>query len=127
VQIPQPLEGNFKSAISEENLANIENIDAVFIDDENFNHTFWNYSAQKTGKKLKCFESLEAFEADKEAISLNTPIYIDLNLKEASGLEVAKILHERGFTQLYITTGFVDFNIADYPYLKGVRDKMPPF
>ncbi len=102
-------------------------IDAVFIDDEDFNREFWHSIAKRKHKNLLSFASLEEFEKIADTILPNTPIYVDLNLKDINGLEVTKQLHSQGFTDIYIATGFADFKQADYPYLAGVRDKTPPF
>lgn len=101
--------------------------DAVMIDDEPYNHEFWQFAAKLKDKKLLCFLSLEEFNKKAAKIPFDMPIYVDLNLKMASGLDVTKELHERGFTKLYIATGLIDFDPKDYPYLSGVQDKDPPF
>lgn len=106
---------------------NENQIDAIFIDDEPYNHDFWQYAANKKKKTLLCFTTLEAFETANLDLPKTTPIYIDLNLHEASGLDVAQHLHSKGFIRLYIATGYADFNIDDHPYLAGVQGKDPPF
>ena len=102
--------------------------DAVFIDDEAYNHEFWQFVAERKKISLLCLFSLDEFETIAQNIPIDTPIYIDLNLEKLSGLEVANILKTKGFTRLYIATRFVDFNEADYAWLAGViGNKEPPF
>lgn len=103
-------------------------IDAVFIDDDPYNHEFWQWSAKKAKKQLFCFTDLASFEAIEETLPKSTAIYIDLNLaNKVRGLDVAKTLHDRGFLNLHIATGYADFKKADYPFLVSVMDKTPPF
>jgi signal transduction histidine kinase/CheY-like chemotaxis protein len=101
--------------------------DVVLIDDQIYNHDFWRYKAKKKRKSLNCYMSLDEFMKEKNLISFNTPIYIDLNLGEARGLDVAEKLHQEGFCSLYITTGFVNFDVNKYAYITGVVGKSPPF
>lgn len=56
-------------------------------------------------------------------------IYIDKNLEETSGLDVAQDLFSKGYTSLYITTG--DYHekkaiLEAYPFIKDVTDKCFP-
>ena len=109
-------------------IGSAKSLDAVFIDDEPYNHEFWQYAAKKNKKRLKCYSGLADFDRESSHISFATPIYIDLNLQDnIRGLDVAKALKDRGFEKLYIATGFIDFDPNDYPWLAGVIDKTPPF
>lgn len=112
------------------NVAHKEDVqiaDAVMIDDEAYNHEFWKFAAKLKNKTILCFLSLEEFDKAAADIPFDMPIYVDLNLKNVSGLVVTKTLHERGFNKLYIATGLVDFDPKEYPYLAGVQGKEPPF
>lgn len=103
-------------------------LDAVLIDDNSYNHKYWQYEAKKSKKTLKCFTTLADFDREAEQIPVGTSIYIDLNLRDGvKGPDVAANLRDRGFEKLYIATASVSFNHKDYPWLAGVRDKTPPF
>lgn len=113
-------------AISPE--ADTRPINTVFIDDDPYNHELWAWSAKQAKKRLLCLTDLAGFEAIEASLLKTTAIYIDLNLADGvKGLDVAKTLYDRGFSNLHIATGYADFNKADYPFLLSVIDKEPPF
>lgn len=110
------------------NASYIKTYDAVLIDDEPYNHEFWIYAAKRTQKRLMCVFDMAGFETIAADLTQVTPVYIDLNLGNGvRGLDIAKLLYDRGFRMLYIVTGYVDFEPADYPFLAGVGEKVPPF
>lgn len=99
----------------------------VLIDNEPYNHEYWRYAAKRRGKKIMCFTSLKAFMDDEGVVDKKIPIYVDLNLGAESGINISKQLYDLGYQKVYITTGFINFDIKQYPWLSGVIDKTPPF
>lgn len=99
--------------------------DLVLIDDDVLVHKFWKIEADKKGHHLLAVASLAEFET--YPIPVNVPVYIDRNLAAGEyGIEVAKKLHNKGFTKLYIASGdelhkselpdfLLGFGSKDYP------------
>lgn len=103
-------------------------IDAVLIDDDALVQLTWEYSANAAGKKIRCFKSPESFYAVQKTIHQSTPIYIDVSLAEGvKGDQVAKFLHEQGFTNLFLATGYNSEQYNHLVFLKGVIGKEPPW
>jgi len=60
--------------------------------------------------------------------SKDTPIYIDSELGDGvKGEDIAKTLHEKGFTELYMETGHPSEKFAHLTWLKAVRSKEAPW
>ncbi len=107
-----------------------ETIDCVLIDDDAMMHSVWQMCAKMARKKLICFESPQIFEQKTMAqLDKDTPIYIDSNLGEGyeTGQAYAKQLFEKGFTNLYLATGYHPSHFNPMPWVKGIVAKEPPF
>jgi hypothetical protein len=58
----------------------------------------------------------------------NTIIYIDSELGDTlSGQVFAKEIYDHGFKQIYLATGHPSENFGDFPWIKSVVGKTPPF
>ena len=58
------------------------------------------------GVELKAYKTPEDFNAGLEGLSKDTPVYIDSDLgNDVKGEDIAKDLHEKGFTDLNMATG----------------------
>ena len=53
-------------------------------------------------------------------------VFIDVNLKEKSGLDIAKQLHLKGFKNLFLTTSYEPEQFSNVSFIKGVIGKEPP-
>ena len=61
----------------------------------------------------------------EDIIPKDTPICVDVDLGDERGTDQIPKLLDRGFTQLYITTGHAPERFKDIPGIKGVIDKKP--
>lgn len=98
--------------------------DLVLIDDDLLVHDVWRMAAARQGKVLQAAATPAALswsELDRE-----TPIYIDKNLGELSGITVARELHAKGFTNISLATG-ENFDRSEVPnFIREVRSKEFP-
>ena len=104
------------------------NIDAILIDDDLLVHATWELSAIKNNKSIQIFHSPNEFFAQSNRVPYKTPIYIDSNLsKGLKGELVAKEIHNEGFENIYLTTGFNKHDFVPMYWIKGILDKAPPW
>ena len=98
--------------------------DLILIDDDTLVHMMWKYVAKD--KNLKLLVLLEFNQSDFLSPNRETPIYIDKNLIGRSGIEVAKVLHDLGFSRLYIASGEAldPHNLPSY--ISGIQGKEFP-
>ncbi|PIT99406.1 MAG: hypothetical protein COT74_10405 [Bdellovibrionales bacterium CG10_big_fil_rev_8_21_14_0_10_45_34] len=107
----------------------------VLIDDDELIRMTWEFCAKQHGREVVAFDSVEAFLiAD---IPTKIRVYIDYNLKprhnsnnrasengdtQLTGYDVAKLLFNKGYQEIYITTG--DVVLPERPtYVKAVVGK----
>lgn len=103
--------------------------DAVLIDDDPLVHMTWNSRAKALQKNIKCYSRSNDFLMVSPLVSPETPLYIDSNLgsNTLSGNEVAEELHQKGFKNIFIATGYSADQIKAPTFLKGIIGKEPPF
>jgi len=79
---------------------------------------------ENRGKKLKVYSSPYALLEEISLYPKNVKICTDYTLNcDITGMDVAKTLHEKGFTNLYLATGY-RFKQEDVPaYLRVLKDK----
>ena len=99
-----------------------EGVDLVLIDDDLLVHDMWAFEAKQQDKRILAVSRLNELEG--KLIDLDTPIYVDKNLKDGQcGLKVAQTLHDRGYKAIYLATGqHVDPKLTP-PFLLGVLGK----
>lgn len=103
-----------------------EQFDAILIDDDDLVHMTWQMKSRSAGIKFKGFK--DPSEIDFSTLAKQTKIYIDSNLaNNQKGEELAQQLHHKGFTELYLATGYEAQRFSHLSFLKGVIDKMPPW
>ena len=107
----------------------ISNLDAVLIVNETLLHEAWKFRSEQSRKSILCFRNSREFFTVLPAISLKTPVYVDLRLDGESGFDVTKKLSEAGFAQVYIATGAdcSRLNLNSAPFLVGILGKEPPW
>lgn len=103
--------------------------DAVLIDDDAGFRLFWKEDAESVGKTLRMFSTPEAFMAHIGEFKKDTPIYVDCDLGEGKvrGDELAKELHAKGFTNIYLCTGYGPEDFPPMPWIKEIRGKASPW
>lgn len=99
----------------------------VLLDDDLLVHMNWKLAAKAAGVELKAYKTREELVAVAENLPKNTPLYIDSDLgNEVKGEDIAKGLHEKGFTEITMATGHGAEKFSRLPWLK-VSGKEPPF
>lgn len=107
-------------------VVDLREADAILIDDDPLVHLVWNSVAKDSEKKIFCYSSYECFLLEKDFFDRRTPVYIDLNLKEQSGVTVGLKMKEEGFDQLRLATGDRLFSPDEGVFL-SVIGKEPPW
>jgi hypothetical protein len=71
---------------------------------------------------------VKEFLENSNSIKRRTPIYIDLELgQDLRGDVLSEDIFIRGFTELFIATGYEPEYIAKPHWIKAILDKTPPF
>jgi len=95
-------------------------VEYVYIDDDMLLRMGWESIAKRKNIKLLVLESPKYFAAHIEKIDVvKTKIYIDSNLgeDEIKGEDFAKELHDKGYQQIFIATGYSKEKFAHLPWL----------
>lgn len=103
-------------------------LDGVLIDDDiELSHMIWKMMAKEKNKNVLCFSDEESFLIEATDIANDTPIFIDVNLKNGvRGLEVAYKLNQMGFNNLNLATGYEASGVEHPDFIKNVTGKEFP-
>lgn len=104
-----------------------ETPDAVLVDDDPLVHEVWRLAAAEHGKNLCSFATASECLAAVEAIDRSTPVYVDSRLGAERGEDLAKRLHERGFSEIYLATGQAPDGIETQSWIRAVVGKSAPW
>lgn len=104
-----------------------ENPDFILVDDKKIIRDMWLIEGLKHDKKIVTFPNKNMLMQHIELFDKETPIYLDLDLNNDSGDEVAKNIYNFGYKKLYITTGYDLTRIRKSPWILDIIDKEPPF
>ena len=99
----------------------LNQFDCVFIDDEEIMRILWESKAKKKNLNLLTIASTKDFELYLDKINKeSTYIYIDSNLGKGkiSGEEFAKTLHDQGYKNLLIASGYEASHFNHLDWLK---------
>lgn len=100
---------------------------AVLLDDDLLVHMNWKLAAKAAGVEFNAYKTLKEFAAAVAVLPKATPVYIDSDLGEdVKGEDIAKDLHEKGFTAIIMATGHGPEKFSHLPWLK-VTGKEPPW
>jgi len=100
---------------------------AALLDDDPLVHMNWRLAAKAAGAELQSFKTPQEFTAAAETLPRDIPLYIDSNLgSDIKGEDIAKDLHEKGFTDITMATGHGAEKFSHLPWLK-VAGKEPPW
>ena len=100
---------------------------AILIDDDPLVRGAWLIRAKGAGVTIAVYESADAFRKIQGAVPLSLPIFVDSNLGDGIKGEVfAKELSEKGFTALYLATGYPPSYFKAMPWIKAIVTKDPP-
>lgn len=101
---------------------------AILLDDDPLVHMTWKMAAKSGGVELKPFKTAADLLAQASVLDKQTPVYIDSELGGGvKGEDIARQLHEAGFTSLYMETGHPPEEFEKLTFLKGVISKDPPW
>ena len=84
----------------------------------------YRYIAQRKNKNIIIYSTFEELLSNLDKHTKEIPICLDYELDdEQNGIQVAKILHEKGHKNLYLASGY-EFSKSDVPdYLRILSDK----
>lgn len=100
----------------------------VLIDNDELTRLTWEIKANQNKIELKTFMSFEEFDLNKNFISKDAFIYIDSDLgNDIKGENFASILHNEGYTNISMATGYSSENFNKLTFLKSVISKKAPF
>jgi hypothetical protein len=81
-----------------------------------------------SGVALKAFKNSGDFLSICETIPKDTPVYIDSDLGDGiKGEEIAKTIHEKGFSTICLETGHPPASFPKMPWIKEIISKEPPW
>jgi signal transduction histidine kinase len=100
----------------------------IFLDDDPFIVEAWEMDASMKKVDLTTFVNYQKLLDHARALPTETLFYLDHNLGgDVSGIDVAKKLHEMGFREIFLSTGYDPTHFKDVKVVKGVFGKEPPF
>ena len=100
----------------------------IFIDDDEMMRMTWLFAAENAGKPFFAFSSPAEFNKQITEFDKNSVVYIDSNLEnDQKGELYAKELHDIGFTEIHLSTGYEHNKFENMPWIKSVVGKEPPF
>ena len=99
----------------------------ILIDDDLLTRLTWESRAKKAAVNLKTFSSVDEFNLIKNELNKSTSLYVDSELGNIKGENVAQELYEEGFTNIFLTTGHPAEKFRDFQFLKSVISKAAPF
>ncbi len=99
----------------------------ILLDDDMLVHMNWKLAAKAAGAELKVYKSREEFKAAADALPREARIFIDSDLGEGiKGENIAKELHEKGYSDISMATGHGQEKFSHLSWLK-VCGKEPPW
>ncbi len=102
--------------------------DIIFIDDNESITLAWELEGMRLGKNVVTFNRMRDLLAVIHQYKKDTPIYIDANLNDKiTGQAFAKELHEKGYHNLFLATGYAASDFGDMPWIKKIVGKNPCF
>lgn len=100
----------------------------VQLEDDYFLRKSWAIDAQKYNLNLLTFSTEMELFKKIDTIPKDAHFYIDQNLGEKTlGVEVAKKLFDKGFKNLFLSSGDDTIDLSAYPFLKSNFSKEPPW
>jgi len=105
----------------------VAGLQAVLLDDDFLVHMNWKLAAKAAGAELKSFKTPQELIVAAETLPRDIPLYIDSDLGNGiKGEDIAKDLHEKGFTDITMATGHGAEKFSHLPWLQ-VTGKEPPW
>lgn len=125
--IPKSLAGLVPVSVLEKAAAGPAPRRAVLLDDDALVRLNWKTAARTAGVELTVYKAAAELLEAAGALPVETPLYIDSDLGEgAAGEEIARALHEKGFSDITLATGHAPDRFGQFRWLK-VAGKEPPW
>ena len=100
----------------------------ILLDDDELVRLTWESSAKKHGQQLIAIATNEELQILLNKIDQSSNIFIDSELgDDLAGEDIAQSLHKKGYKNLFITSGHSADRFQHLSFLKGVKDKSPPW
>lgn len=102
----------------------------VLIDNDRLVYLGWKLRAEKLGEQIIYFTKVDDFLNQASDIPKNTNIYVDSSLDDdIKGECESQKIWESGYLNIFLTTGYQadEFNLKEYPWIKKILGKEPPF
>lgn len=93
-------------------------------DDRDLIQAIWGSVAKSNGLNIKMFTTPDEFFSSADTIDKLTPIYVDVSLGHGvKGTDVAKEIHNLGFTEINLATGYEADSIDAPPFIRKICGK----
>jgi hypothetical protein len=127
--LPKNLAGFVPITIKNETETEIKTpIEYVLIDDQEMNHDTWQILGRMKKKKVATFFNPQDFFKEATTLNKNVKIYVDSDLGHGvKGETVSKEIADKGFSEIYLCTGFFAKDFQPMPWIKDIVGKKPPF
>ena len=100
----------------------------VFIDDDKLIQMSWKMAAEKAGREIVTYSSVDDFLTNAEQFSKDTLIYIDSDLGHGIRGEIeSEKIFNLGFAEIRLATGFSPGDIDKPLWIKEIVGKRAPF
>ncbi len=100
----------------------------VLLDDDELVRLTWGHIAKKFDQNLIIFSMPDELFQNLENLEKNSVFYLDSNLgKGIKGEDIAKEIYQKGYLNIFLTTGHDAKDFEDLNFIKGVKDKSPPW
>lgn len=97
----------------------------VLIDDSDIVRRLWTVESKKYDINFKACVDLEEFAGHR--IPKNAMIFVDKHLgNNKSGVELSRFLYERGYRNIYLTTGLPVESDSHHNFIQGIVGKEFP-
>ncbi len=100
--------------------------DGILLDDDSLVHSCWQVDANNKYKKLIGFYNADDFMNRVSEFDTSSKVYVDSNLGNGvKGEIISKKIHDLGFTEIYLCTGYQASEFQPMPWIKGIVGKDP--
>jgi len=102
--------------------------DVILLDDDSLVQLNWKMAAKAKGLNFLGLKNPQELISILEGLPKTTPIYLDSQLRNGiRGENIAKELNTKGFTNLYLATGYSQESFPPLPWIRQVVGKEPPW
>jgi signal transduction histidine kinase len=99
----------------------------VLLDDDELVRLTWTSKAKKAGLNFIPFSNPETLLSTIENLPKTSVFYIDSELGNVKGEDIACALHEKGFLNISMTSGHPAERFKEFKFLRSVISKSAPF